>query len=343
MNQNTRSYLMAWLSACAIFVLIILVLGGIVRLTRSGLSIVEWKPVTGWLPPLTSQEWSMAFEKYKNYPEYKHRSTMDEVTLEQYKVIYKWEFIHRFLGKLLGLVFIIPFLGFVLVQKQARMWLMKLIPLLFLGMLQGFLGWYMVKSGLVNQPAVSHYRLAMHLSLAYIIFSYLIWTILSLKYTKSIQPPPKLLKFSQGFLMLVILQIFWGVLLAGLKGGYIYNTFPLMGNQIIPNGLFSLANTSLNFVENPVTVQFIHRVLGILIFLKIIFSFFYLKKYQLNLRQSVSIYSFLMLGILQVCLGIITLVYGVPIIIAVLHQVIALCFFSCLVAFLHSLLWEKEV
>ena len=334
--DNRLKYLISiWLGTCALFVLLTVLVGGMVRLTHSGLSIVEWKPVTGIIPPINQEAWQQEFKKYQQFPEYKNKP----ISLKQYKFIYWWEYIHRLIARLLGLIFFIPFLIFWLTQKLSIPLIKHFLVLLLLGMLQGFIGWYMVKSGLVNKPSVSHYRLAVHLSLAYFIFCYILWLIANIWRDKKVNDiPKKVIGFIRGFIILLSLQIIFGAFVAGLKAGYIYNTFPLMGNTFIPQMMWNQSLGVFNLFENPVTVQFIHRILGYLIFIKLIVAFFYFKKYRLTKYQAFFMYASIDLGLVQILLGILTLVHHVPIVLAVAHQTTALLLLGSFVLFIHAFL-----
>ena len=312
-------------------------------MTRSGLSMVDWKPLTGILPPLNDGAWANEFQKYKSFPEY--REVNRDMTLDGYKFIYYWEYAHRILGRVLGLVFIIPFLIFWRQKKIPTGFTKKMIFAFALGGLQGFIGWVMVKSGLQDKPSVSHYRLALHLSLAYFIFCYFIWMILSIRQSTSrthkvitkndTESKEKkkfnfLLTLNQWLIALMSLQIIYGAFVAGLKAGYLYNTFPLMGSSFIPQGFWSMTPLWKNLFENPTSVQFIHRMLGyLLLIVGIFFTYWvcrHLKKDSIrpdsNRNDKIRRYALISLGLmfLQVFIGIFTLIFAVPVWLGVLHQ-----------------------
>jgi cytochrome c oxidase assembly protein subunit 15 len=330
-----------WLLIGAFLVLMMIVLGGYTRLSHSGLSMVTWKPVTGFIPPLNQENWISEFEAYKTSPEYKLRNY--NFSLEEFKEIYWPEFLHRLLGRVIGIVFIIPFLYFLFRKKLRNPKLRRnLIILFLLGILQGFAGWYMVKSGLVDQPAVSHYRLAIHLVLALILYSYLFFVALKIL-TNENQIEPSANR-SLNFILyttltLLIMQIIYGAFVAGLKAGLFYPTFPKMGPDWIPSpvqdsfqedGLMSLFNS-------PYVVQFIHRWLGILVLVSASILFFKSRKLNLNQSFQNSLLLVFSLTVLQVLLGVFTLLNLVPVSLGVLHQLFAVLLLTSLLytVFLH--------
>ena len=237
-----------------------ILLGGATRLTGSGLSMVTWHP-TGVLPPLNAEEWLQEFERYQQFPEYQIINR--DMNLDGFKRIYWFEYSHRMLGRLSGLVFLLPFLSFWLRKMIAPGLTPRLLVMFLLGGLQGLLGWYMVQSGLVNNPHVSQYRLSAHLISAILIYGFIMWTILNLDYPRpyrrlSESPIANWRKWSLVLLALVLITILSGGFVAGLKAGLIFNTFPLMGGQWIPEGIGAMTPWYMNLVENRVTVQFDH-------------------------------------------------------------------------------------
>ncbi len=335
MEYKTRKQIAAWLASGAILVLSMVVIGGITRLTHSGLSIVTWQPIKGILPPLNEAQWQVAFEGYKKIPEY--QKVHHYFTLQDFKHIFFWEYLHRMLGRFIGLVFILPFVYFWLSGKLKSTLLKKRLLLIFLlGGLQGFVGWYMVKSGLVKNTSVDHVRLALHMSVALIVLSVIYWTILELlfpgkQYTFNHDKLQKWLLFGWG---LVIIQIIYGGLTAGLKAGHVFPTYPKMGKHWFPpiaqnvyqkEGLMSL-------VDFPPTVQFIHRWLGFVILL---FLFYFYMKFRSRLNKMLAriILVILVLISLQYTFGILILLLHVPISLAVTHQLTAfLIYLSILTA-----------
>ncbi len=322
MIDNSRKQISIWLTAAFALIFIMVIVGGITRLTKSGLSMVEWHPISGAIPPTTDIEWEEEFEKYKQYPEYKKINS--NMTLSQFKFIFFWEYIHRLIGRLLGIFFIIPFCWFLFKKMLNPPLIKNLLFMFFLGGLQGLFGWYMVKSGLVDTPQVSHYRLAVHLSLAFGLLSYILWVLLkinqkhiqfSIKETKNSLKP-----IMNWILVILILQIIYGAFTAGLKAGYGWNTFPKMAGQWIPKGLFSISPWYLNLTENNFTVQFIHRMLGWILSMVIPGFWSYSQKFNLSDQHKKALDWILYALIIQFLLGISTLIMVVPVWLGVMHQ-----------------------
>ncbi len=310
-----------WLMAVAVLVVIMVVVGGATRLTDSGLSITEWRPVTGAVPPLSQEQWLVEFEKYQQIPEY--TLINKGMSLGEFKSIYYWEWGHRFLGRLIGFAFLIPFVYFLLARKIEKSLAPKLVGLFVLGGSQGFLGWYMVQSGLVDRVDVSHLRLAAHLGLAFLILAALFWVALGLlrESREPLSPQHKKFQTASTFLVGFIgLQIILGALVAGLHAGRIYNTWPLMDGALIPTGLFMQSPWYANFIDSHLTVQFNHRLVAYCIALLVVLIFVWSKSLNLSKpsRQAISILAFIV-GI-QVLLGIWTLLAVVPISLGLLHQ-----------------------
>ncbi len=309
-----------WLFSIAAMVFIMVVLGGLTRLTGSGLSMVDWRPVTGWLPPLTLDQWQSVFDLYKQSPQYKDVNF--GMSLDEFKNIFWLEFFHRLWGRVIGLAFGLPLLFFIVKGWVRKGMVLPLCGLFLLGGAQGVLGWYMVKSGLVDIPEVSQYRLMAHLGFAFLLYSALIWTGLSFwqkQDGKKLQPLPLAL---WGISFLTILA---GALVAGLDAGLTYNTFPLMDGELVPEGLLSQAPWYINHFENITTVQFQHRLLAIVTVVLTTLVYFRLK--SSNLR---SVKASLLIVFLQVGLGIATLLLVVPIGLASLHQACGLLVFTAL-------------
>jgi len=309
-----------WLYACAAIVFAIVVIGGITRLTRSGLSITEWKPVSGVVPPLSEAHWQSEFDKYKATPEYHHVNR--GMSLDEFKNIYWWEFIHRIFARLVGVVFLIPFLWFLYKRQISRALGVRLAFVFFLGGFQGFLGWYMVKSGLVNDPHVSHLRLMSHLMTAVLIYALMLMTAWGLK-TESRER-----KRSTGAAVMVafaFLILASGALVAGLKAGKMYNTFPLMNGAYFPPGTEWLSPGYTNFYNNPGVVQFEHRNLAYAFGLLLAWLVWCERK-NLSFKHPLV----LVIGayILQVLLGVLTLLHAVPVSLGALHQTNALILFT---------------
>ncbi|WP_162427232.1 COX15/CtaA family protein [Pontibacter pudoricolor] len=323
-----------WLSSGVVLILAMVIIGGITRLTGSGLSIVEWNVISGTLPPLNEQAWLAAFEKYKQFPEYqKLNYSMD---LAGFKNIFWWEYVHRLLGRIIGLVFIVPFLYF-FSKKQLTGWLFKrLLFILLLGMSQGLMGWVMVKSGLSDNPHVSHYRLAAHLLLALSLIGVILWTIADLTMAKRRYVPGNLAIVSKIVLAVIVIQIVLGAFVAGLKAGFSFNTYPLMEGEFFPAYLKGEL-TLLNFLDNGVTVQFIHRWVAIVVLLSVIYLWYVSRSAKLFHKPKQLAHLLLITILVQVGVGIATLVLAVPVPLGVLHQVVAVALFSVAVLLVHQL------
>ncbi len=332
----------AWLLLLCAMVFSMVVLGGITRLTHSGLSMVEWKPLTGFLPPMSEAAWQDIFEKYKQFPEYLEINRgMD---LQEFESIFWLEFLHRVLGRLIGVVFLVPFLWFLLRGHVARSGMpglgWKLALAFVLGGLQGLLGWYMVKSGLVDRPDVSQYRLTAHLAAAFIIYGYMLWLGFGL-----IWPRRSGARLRHGNLWrntilvtaLAAVTILSGGLVAGLDAGFIYNTFPLMGDGLVPEEFMTLSPWWANFLENIPQVQFDHRVLAITTMLAVVLLWTSALRAALPGPVRGAYHALLAVAAAQVALGISTLLLVVPVDVAVTHQAGALILFTALLWSLHQL------
>jgi heme a synthase len=298
------------------------VVGGITRLTGSGLSIVEWKVLSGTLPPLTNEQWLETFEKYKQFPEYQKLN--QGMSLSGFKSIFWWEYSHRLLGRITGLIFIVPFLFFIIKRALSPSLVKKLLFIMFLGGLQGLMGWIMVKSGLHDIPHVSHYRLAAHLSLALLLVAYITWTIAELKtYRLARSPLPHALwKVALAATGLVAVQIIYGAFVAGLKAGFSYNTYPLMHGEILP--AYTLQNLTLVQVfDNGIVVQFIHRWMAIAVLGAVLYLYYLCKNKKLSKSATGLAAALSVVVLIQVTLGIATLVLAVPLVLGVLHQLVA--------------------
>ncbi|SMF34490.1 COX15/CtaA family protein [Pseudobacteriovorax antillogorgiicola] len=308
-----------WLFIVIAMTYSMVLVGGLTRLTNSGLSMVDWKPIMGIIPPLSEESWMETFNAYRQFPEY--QKINKGMSLDDFKSIFYWEYGHRVLGRMIGIVFFVPFLYFLIRRRIKGSLVTKLFIAFVLGGLQGLLGWYMVKSGLVDEPRVSQYRLAAHLGLAFILLSYLYWILLGLTMKARIRiKEPSFRGLSVLLLFIVSFQIFYGALTAGLDAGLVYNTFPDMNGRLFPAGALSLLPTWKNLFENPVTVQFIHRCLGWLT-LGIVFGIAglgWLRGVQGN--QRLIQWALLLAILFQFGLGVATLVMHVPVAIASLHQ-----------------------
>lgn len=328
-----------WLKVCLVLIFSMVILGGLTRLTGSGLSMVTWHP-TGMLPPLSSDQWLEEFKLYQQFPEFQKLNR--DMTLEGFKQIFWFEYSHRMLGRLIGLVFLLPFVYFWL-RKMIKPGLTpRLIVMFILGGLQGLLGWYMVKSGLVSNPHVSQYRLSAHLLSAILIYGFILWTIFNLETGNNYRrladsSVAAWRKASLGLVSLLLVTIVSGGFVAGLKAGLIFNTFPLMGGQLIPDGIGALSPWYLNPLENMVTVQFSHRWLatgtGILLIIWYIRGRSHFS--EAALQRSFKLVG--MMVIVQLLLGIATLLMQVPVLLGALHQAGALLLFSVLLFNIHVL------
>jgi len=328
-----------WLILCCATLFAMVVLGGVTRLTGSGLSMVEWEPVTGILPPLDEAQWDEVFALYQQYPEYQKKNF--GMSLDDFKSIYWVEYAHRLLGRLIGVLFLVPLVFFMVTGHVGRALAPKLIFLFILGGLQGLLGWYMVKSGLVQDPHVSQYRLTAHLGLAFVIYAYMLWVALDLLYPRAglANPRPRrpYLPFTAAIALLVFVTALSGGFVAGTHAGLAYNSFPTMGGQWIPDGLFTLEPLWRNFFENVTTIQFDHRLLALLVFLSISGFWWAIGKGSLPPALRVGIHLLLGVACLQVGLGIATLLLRVPTPLAAAHQAGALLLLTVAVFVLHRM------
>jgi cytochrome c oxidase assembly protein subunit 15 len=322
MDSKTKKQLTLWLSSALLLIFLMVIIGGITRLTRSGLSMVEWHPVSGVIPPLNEAEWIVEFEKYQQYPEYQKLN--QGMTLENFKFIFFWEYIHRLIGRLLGVLFVVPFTWFWMKKKLSPPFAKKLIGIFLLGGAQGLFGWYMVKSGLVDVPHVSHYRLAGHLILAFGLMAYILWTTLSLHREKFTYSTPYNKTHLSGklnwIIAVLVLQIVYGAFVAGLKAGYGWNTFPKMAGQWVPSGLLPLSPWYINLTEHNFTVQFIHRWIGWILCMIIPVFWRYCKGFTLSIQQVKAVDYLLWTLLVQFGLGILTLIMVVPVWLGVAHQ-----------------------
>lgn len=311
----------AWLLCVAFLVLCMIVVGGATRLTDSGLSITEWKPILGAIPPLTEAQWLEALEKYRQIPEY--HLVNKGMSLDEFKFIFWWEWSHRFLGRVIGLAFALPLAIFAARGMLRTGALPKYLGVLALGALQGAIGWYMVSSGLVDRVDVSHYRLALHLSVAFLILGLLVWLAMDLsEHDRNARAilPSSATTLAVAIVAIVYAQVALGAFVAGLKAGLAYNTWPLMNGQIIPDDLFAMSPFLVNFVENATTVQFNHRLVAYAVVALGLWHGFTLLRANTDgvLRTSALLLSAGLLA--QMTLGIFTLIHAVPIGLGIAHQ-----------------------
>ncbi len=314
----------AWLLLCCALVFAMVLLGGITRLTESGLSIVHWRPVTGWLPPMSDAAWAAAFDAYKASPEFKQLNFW--MTVDDFRQIFWLEFLHRLLGRLVGIVYFVPFLWFVVRHRLPAQLTLRLTFLLLLGGAQGVLGWYMVKSGLVDRPSVSQYRLAAHLGLAVFIYGYMLYTALGLRQFDG-QADASARPAAGWLTLLVFVTMIWGAFLAGIDGGAVFNTFPLMDGRLIPHGTLALEPAWRNAFDNVALVQFLHRALATLTVLATLAIW-------LRHRKSVPSGALGMaafFAVAQFCLGVATILSGASVFFAWGHQAGAMLLFTAAV------------
>lgn len=324
-----------WLLTGCVLIFIMVIVGGITRLTHSGLSISNYKLISGTIPPMNEVEWQEAFDLYKQYPEYQKLNT--HFSLQDFKDIYFWEWIHRVIGRFIGLVFIVPFLYFLIRKQLTKPTIKKSIVLLCLGAFQGFLGWYMVKSGLVDNPDVSHYRLAMHLTTAFLTFAYTFWVALDLIFPTKKDVNKQMRNFIRIGLIVLIIQIIYGAFVAGLDAGFIHNHWPMMSNgKFIHETVYIEQEPILmNFIEGKSGVQFVHRMLAYVVVAFIIAIWYKMRRLILTKHQIIGI-NLLLIGVtLQFVLGVLTIIYAVPVWLGVVHQIGAFLLLSAMVYTLH--------
>ncbi|HUP29562.1 MAG TPA: COX15/CtaA family protein [Usitatibacter sp.] len=321
--------------ACCALVFAMVVVGGITRLTHSGLSIVEWQPIVGTLPPLNDAQWEEAFAKYRATPEFKVRN--HDMNLEGFKGIFWWEYAHRLLGRVIGLVFLLPFLFFVATRRLQGALAWKLGAIFLLGGLQGVLGWYMVQSGLVDDPRVSSLRLAAHLGLAFLIYALLFWTALGLLSPLRTASSDSARRRAGALVLLVFVMALSGALVAAIRAGFSYNTFPLMNGEWIPPEIMVLDPWWANFLHNMATVQFVHRVLGVLVALAVLIVWTRVRHEPPNRRARTWSHALLLVAAAQLAAGIGTLLLRVPLELAALHQAGAVALFTCALGVRHAL------
>lgn len=335
-----RRALRLWLWSIAAATFVVMVAGGITRLTQSGLSIVDWQPIMGVVPPLNEADWLAAFERYRQFPEY--QLLRRGMSLDEFKFIYFWEYLHRLLARGIGVIFLVPFAWFAVRGYFNRPLALRALALFGLGAAQGVLGWFMVASGLVDRPAVSHFRLAAHLSLAFVIFGACVWLVRELRDDLVTRPAAggQTATLQRAVVLLGVLlgvQIVWGAFVAGLNAGFMYNTFPLMGGGIVPPDLLALDGFWRNFVYNAAAVQWTHRVLGTVLTIAAVVVGLRCMRPGVDAasRQLGLIIMTLMLG--QYVLGVATLLMRVPVTLGVLHQAVALVIFGVWVWWLYHL------
>ena len=319
--RHTRA-LRIWLGCVALLIVVMILVGGATRLTDSGLSITEWQPIMGVVPPLSDADWEKAFAAYQKIPEYTELKR--GMSLDEFKTIFWWEWAHRFVGRLIGVVFFVPFVGFWLAGYTPRNYLPRLIGLFLLGGLQGAVGWYMVKSGLVDRTDVSQYRLAAHFGTALLILGYTLWLLFGLgkdEQTPRDVPRSRAPTWVAGaILLLMFLQLLAGALVAGLDAGFGFNTWPLINGAFVPDRLGEASPWYLNLFENPLTVQFDHRMLGYMVVASTLAQLAWLALKRAPSQLIGSALTLALLALLQAVLGVWTLLLVVPIPLGLAHQ-----------------------
>ena len=340
-DHPLRGAIAGWVFVLALMTAAMVLIGGLTRLTEAGLSIVVWQPLVGAIPPLSDEAWNQAFAQYQQYPEY--QTLNYGMALADFKRIFLIEFVHRLWGRLIGVAFLVPFVFFFIKGAfrgaTRRPLLQSLLGVFALGGVQAFLGWYMVSSGLVERPEVSAYRLALHLAVGLVIFLTLLTIALHLirrpmPDLDEVKAARRLRRWAGRLLLLAFVTVIAGSFVAGLDAGLTYNTFPLMDGRLIPDGYFSLMPVWRNFFENVATVQFDHRVLGMLTGLSAIVMWAMLRRAIQPRKARVALYHVGAMGLIQPALGIATLVNVVPVPLALTHQAGAL-------ALLASILWYR--
>ena len=321
-NNKINNQLSIWLKTMFWIISIMIVIGGLTRLTDSGLSITKWQLFSGFLPPLNQNDWILYFDLYKKIPEFELQNY--NMSLQEFKIIFWWEWIHRFLGRLIGIFFLIPLIYFSFKIKIRK--ILNLYLIFFLICFQGFIGWYMVSSGLVNRVDVSHFRLSFHLLIAFLILSLILWNYLKIRKFKEISNKMNpIIPFF--FLILVFLQIAVGAFVSGMDAGKIYNSWPLMGNTYFPDDNKFSSLFKLSALSDPSLVQFIHRNLAYLICIFYILIFYKIYKNKMyDLYKAINLLGCFV--ILQIILGILTIILGAQIYIASMHQISSIFFVS---------------
>ncbi|MGV8994283.1 MAG: COX15/CtaA family protein [Flavobacterium sp.] len=329
-----------WLLSGCVLLFIMVVVGGITRLTDSGLSMTDWHLVTDTFPPLTHEKWVETFEEYKKFPEYQKINIHNDFTLNDYQFIYFWEWFHRFIGRIIGLVFLIPFVYFLIKKRLSRATIQKCFVLLFMGGFQGFLGWFMVKSGLIDNPDVSHLRLALHLTFAFITFAYTFWVALDLIYPEYKAPISKQLRtIARVALIVLLIQIIYGGFVAGLNAGLIHNHWPLMGDgQFMHDSIFLEESTNLlRFTEGKSGVQFVHRSVAYIVVAAILLLWYKSRSVILEKTAKTGINILLVLVFVQFILGVFTILLAVPLWLGLVHQIGAFFLLTAMTFTLHRL------
>jgi len=342
LETKSQRSIAVWLLVCCATIYAMVVLGGVTRLTGSGLSMVKWEPIIGVLPPLSQADWEEVFLLYQQFPEFKLKNS--HMDIGDFKNIFWLEYLHRVLGRLIGVIFLVPLVYFWITKRIEKSFAPKLVFMFMLGGLQGLLGWYMVKSGLSQDPHVSQYRLTAHLGFAFVIYAYIFWSALDLLFSEKQQT---LADDNRGFRQfsffitgLVFVTVLSGGFVAGLKAGLAYNTFPLMNGQLIPEGLLTLNPQWKNFFENVTTVQFDHRLLAVSLFVLIPVYWYIGIQKDLSAGTRVAFHLLVFVLLVQVALGISTLLLYVPVGLAATHQGVALALFTLALYLSHCVRYQ---
>ncbi|MBF0214093.1 MAG: COX15/CtaA family protein [Magnetococcales bacterium] len=330
MTRQDRRQVGWWLFVCCALVYGMLALGGITRLTGSGLSMVEWQPLIGTLPPMDQAAWQEVFTKYQNTPEFRHVN--HDMDLEGFKGIFWLEYFHRLLGRMTGVVFFVPFAWFLWRRKLDRPVTIRLLSIFLLGGMQGVMGWLMVKSGLISDPHVSPYRLTAHLGLAFLVYGWMLWTALELFIDQDASPAtasaPGFRRASLGIVTLISVTVLSGGFVAGAKAGYGYNTFPRMHDEWFPDAYWDMVPAWRNFFENVAAIQWDHRLMATLTFFAILAYWVLGRRFASSGPVRVGLHLLLLAVSLQVALGIATLLLHVPVNLAWAHQVWSMALFT---------------
>lgn len=330
-----------WLFVVCALIYAMIVLGGVTRLTHSGLSMVNWDPIMGIVPPTSEQEWQTVFDRYKQFPEY--QKVNRGMSLAHFKEIFYVEYAHRVLGRLIGIAFLVPLLVFLAAGRITRPMVPRLVGMFILGGLQGLMGWFMVMSGLVDRPSVSQYRLTAHLLLAVLIYGFILWSALSLWRGTAPGSADRGALYRFGWLAtaVVVVMIASGGFVAGTRAGFVYNTFPLMAGQWVPDGVWSLVPGWRNLFENVVTIQFAHRVLAVVVTVTV--AAWWAASLRLPRGDPARLTGFLTLLalVVQVALGISTLLYKVPLVLGAAHQAGAIALLTLVLIHTHALKYPR--
>ena len=334
MKRDNKKVIYWLFTGCAL-IFIMVVVGGITRLTHSGLSMPDYKLISGTIPPINDQQWQEAFELYKQYPEYQKLNS--NISLTEFKGIFFWEWLHRVIGRFIGLVFIIPFLYFIITRQLDKSTIKKTIILLILGGFQGFLGWYMVKSGLVDRPDVSHYRLAAHLTTAFVTFAFTLWVALDLIFPIKHTINKTYRNLIRIGLAILFIQIIYGAFVAGLDAGFIHNHWPMMSEGKFMHETVLTEKTPVykNFIEGRSGVQFVHRILAFIVVISIAIIYIKGKKIAVSNHQLNGLNSLLILVGLQSLLGVLAILLQVPLWLGIAHQIGAFLLLSSMIFTLH--------